>query len=628
MSKKVSIDVNPLFDAPEDERLRCLAHDQGAPLLGQWMKSRKAEINSILAMFDEQGRCLNPISATAFSDLYKWTMMPVIRKLDPEGKVRVTFGVDLRDEAMRAAIKAKPLLRQRIHEALQGLELRPFSPDVFSSILQEGRATILSAADIAMFSKGFLVDKGGVKPYGVNYVQTADDVSAGRITISFYENPDAEYKAGEKGVFFIEATGPWHRITWLETSMMQCVYEAKLRFDLEEKGISYKKWLYGALLRCAKSVIYTRLVQGSSAILPALFTGRRTGGLLFLLLQNFFFADHFNQSGPLYNGGKKGSFGSTNAIGTSSCDSWFILKSLGLPCLNPVGTHAHELSMVISVLFPQLDQNPQHLPLTQVIGHYLYYELVAKKTGGAMTMLPDTLGSRAFLKAATYLQVEGEPFLKKIKNARQDSGDLKDFLDNMTDFGFTGTKMASEIDDTSTLLEAAKLGYDSFGAGGFFGDAEKVWGSKKASSNSMAVKAVRVQYKSKDSVHTIPYMKAMEDGTVIGYPVKIGDPSSRKKPELAEGKLSLDKNLDSATIEAIKRYAGLVRVSASQGAVDELKSIEEIFSIETGSIKTGGRRKSLGIKKTVGRKTMGRKTVGRKTVGRKTVGRKTMDRRL
>ena len=205
MSKKRggAININPLFNAPEDERLRCLAHDQGTALLGAWLESRKTEIGNILAMFDEQGRSLNPISATTFSDLYKWTMMPVIRKLDPEGHVRVTFGVDLRDEAMRVAIKAKPLLRQRIHEALQGLESRPFSPDVFSSILQEGRATILSAADIAMFSKGFLVDKGGVKPYGVNYVQTADDVAAGRITISFYENPEAEYKAGERVCFLL-----------------------------------------------------------------------------------------------------------------------------------------------------------------------------------------------------------------------------------------------------------------------------------------------------------------------------------------------------------------------------------------------------------------------------------------
>jgi len=593
MSVKVSINVNPLFDAPEDERLRCLAHDQGTALLGAWLESRNAEIGNILAMFDDQGRSFKPISATTFSDLYKWTMMPVIRKLDPEGKVRVTFGVDLRDEAMRAAIKAKPLLRKRIHEALQGLELRPFSPDVFSSILQEGRATILSAGDIAFFSKGFLVDKGGVKPYGENYKQTAEDVAAGRVTISFYENPEAEYKAGEKGVFFIEATGPWHRITWLETSMMQCVYQAKLLFDLEEKGVSYGKWLYGALLRCAKSVAYTRLVQGSSAIQPALFTGRRTGGLLFLLLQNFFFADHFNQSGPLFNGGFKGAYGLTNAIGTSSCDSWYILRSLGLPCLNPVGTHAHELSMVCSVLFPQLDQNSQHLPLTQVIGHYLYYELVAKKTGGAMAMLPDTLGSRAFLKAATYLTLGGKPFLSLIKNARQDSGDLKDFLDNMMDFGFQGTKMASEIDDTSTLLEASRLGYNSFGAGGFFGDSEKVWGSKKASSNSMAVKAVRVQYPMSAPVSGIPYMKNLDDGTVIGYPVKIGDPTSRKKPELAEGKLSLDKNLDLATIEAIKGYAGLVRVSASKGEVEGSKSIEEVFSLNLGSIKKGGRRMSV-----------------------------------
>jgi len=422
-----------------------------------------------------------------------------------------------------------------------------------------------------------------VKPYNTRYDQTQDDIDNKRVTISFYENPKAFYKSGEQGVHFIEATGPWHRITWLETSVMQCVYEAKLRYDLQKKRKTYSEWLYGSLLRCAKSIVYTRLVQKNvSDIKPALFTGRRTGGLLFLVLQNLLFADHFKQMGPLFNGAVEGlSYTdpeATESLGTSSCDSWYILKNLGLPCLNPSGTHAHELSMVTSVLYPQLDQNDQHLPLTQIIGHYLYSELTQKKTTGPMPMLPDTLGTRAFMKAATYVTLpDGQSFLSLINSARQDSGKLKDFKTNMATFGYSGSMMASEIDDTSTLLEAAEMGYATFGAGGFFGDSEKVWGDKKASSNSMAVKAVRVMYKS-EPINGIPYIQNLGNNMVVGYPIKIGDPADAFDPKLAEGKLSLDKNLDPSLLEPIKRYAETVRVEATTTPLVGTKPLSEIFT--------------------------------------------------
>ena len=36
----------------------------------------------VLKLFDPKGIPYTPPSATTFSDLYKWTMMPVIRKLE------------------------------------------------------------------------------------------------------------------------------------------------------------------------------------------------------------------------------------------------------------------------------------------------------------------------------------------------------------------------------------------------------------------------------------------------------------------------------------------------------------------------------------------------------------------
>jgi nicotinic acid phosphoribosyltransferase len=585
----------------DDKALRLLSGKQGQEYLDRWLSTRQHEIEKIMSMFTEDGKPKQPPTATTFSDLYKWTMMPVVRKLEQvKGKIIVTFGIDLRDEAMKAALLADKQLRDNVVEALNSLRDRPFNKDIFTAV-NTFKKGILSQSDIdASCDSGNLVDGEPTVYFEVNSTEelqqrpefiaskSGDDV----VRVLFYKN---------KGVHFIEATGPWHRVTWLETSLMQCVYEAKLRYDLAKKGKTYKQWLYGALLRCAKSIAYTKNVKrllakdGSDDVIKgALFTGRRTGGLLFLLLQNMMFAEY------LYD-----------ALGTSSVDCWYILNNMGYHCLSPSGTHAHEMSMVTSALFPELDQNPLHLPITQVLGHYLYYKLAWSKTGGPMPMLPDTLGTPAFLKTASYIHVDGAPFLEKITFARQDSGELEDFLENLGDYGKRALPvMASEIDTTITLLEAAKLGYKTFGAGGFFGDSEKVWGDKKTPSNSMAVKAVRVMYAGQTD-GSIPYIK--QDGTnVIGYPVKIGDPSDRTRPQLAQGKLSLDKNLDERTYDAVKAYAENVRVSAAPGTprLAETKPLSEILAsvgLSEASFQ-GGRRKT----KRVRRHKKAKKTRGRR----------------
>jgi hypothetical protein len=584
-----------------DANLRRQAQIDGKNLFEDWFQNKRKEIDTIFAQFNEDGTPIAPLTATTFSDLYKWTMMPVIRKLEvAKGPITVTFGIDLRDKEMRTAMKKDPELVTQIQAALKTLETRPFDRTVFEQV-NTFRNGIIDAPTIDAICGSdpakprMLVDEGGVKEYVVaggaahyNTVYKRTDADADKVTVSFYYRPDRTIEGDEPGVHFIEATGPWHKVTWLETSMMQCVYEAKLRYDLQKKGKQYKQWLYGALLRCAKSVAYTRLVQQkvSPPILPALFTGRRTGGFEFILLQNLFFADHFKQYNPGSPAERIG-----YALGTSSVDSYVMLKSLSLPCLNPSGTNAHELRMVTSVLYPELDQNPDKLPLTQVLVDYLYMKNVHDKTKGPMPMLPDTLGTRAFLKAATYVTLDDAPFLNKITSARQDSGSLKDFIDNMKDFGYIGSKMASEIDTTETLLQASTMGYDTFGAGGFFGDSEKVWSiDPKAPSNSMAVKAMRVSYLGVAPTD-IPYI-TLANGVVTGYPVKIGDPSDRNDPSFTKGKLSVDRNLESAQIEQIKMHASNVRVAAGSSGGWKPESTMEMNKLleMAGMSARGGRR--------------------------------------
>jgi hypothetical protein len=162
--------------------------------------------------------------------------------------------------------------------------------------------------------------------------------------------------------------------------------------------------------------------------------------------------------------------------------------------------------MVFMCLFPELDANEERIPFSQALSHYMYYRLVHQGCAGPMPMLPDTLGTGAFLKAAEAFHVtpmrDGEvqhctkkvPFLSLINSARQDSGRLDKFKSTLDKYPvFKGSMMASEIDTKEDLIEAGSQGFATFGAGGFMGDSEKVWNvSDDKFSASMAVKAVRV----------------------------------------------------------------------------------------------------------------------------------------
>jgi hypothetical protein len=197
-----------------------------------------------------------------------------------------------------------------------------------------------------------------------------------------------------------------------------------------------------------------------------------------------------------------------------------------------------------------------------------------------MVMLPDTLSTRAFMKAAKYIkQEDGKPYINLINSAYHDSGKLEDFKSIMTEFGYNGIMISSKIDDTATLLAAAELGYNSFGADSFFGDSEKVWGNKNALNNSMVVNAIRVKYDNTGGapIAGIPYIREVGNGIVIGYPIN-----------MCKGNLSLDKNLKEDVLDSIKKYAETVNVHAKDvPIVIGTKSITEIFTLEKGMIRNG-----------------------------------------
>jgi hypothetical protein len=231
------------------------------------------------------------------------------------------------------------------------------------------------------------------------------------------------------------------------------------------------------------------------------------------------------------------------------------------------------MSMVLSSLFPELDKT---IVGSQILGHYLYYLFVNNKE--EIPMLPDTLGTDAFMLAANYIKVGHEPFITKINKARQDSGTTEDFKKKMAIWNFEHPVMASEIEDTDTLETANKQRYDTFGAGGFFGDSEKVWNvsvDNKVSnvpvnnplfSASMAVKAIRVLVS-----NTVKKIKEINR-----YPVKLGDGTGK---ETAYTRLSIT-DYNTIIEEKIKLKEKGIEATKALEALKALKKNGEEFTID------------------------------------------------
>ena len=353
-----------------------------------------------------------------------------------------------------------------------------------------------------------------------------DDVRDGEVVLSVFYTED--------GKLHIEATGPWNKSTFLETSMMQAVYQVLLEHHLRKRGVSFGHWLYEALFREHLSCAFA--MEACPKMKGALFAGRRTGHHILTLFQTWYASRYY-----------------PNCIGTSSFDAWYTLsKVLGMPnIVPPVGTHAHELSMVFMCLYPELDQNSEGIQFSQILAHYMFYCLVHQGFTGPMPMLPDTLGTPAFMKAAENTLVtpmldgvpqthHQQPFLSLLNSARQDSGSIEGFKKILGAYPeYKGSIMASEISNCADLEKARHNGYTSFGAGGFMGDSEIVWPVTEDNfSVSMAVKPVRVHVNGKRT---------------IVQPVKLGD---------GEGKATCDTTLPKEEQETILRNANTIKQAA------------------------------------------------------------------
>lgn len=458
-------------------------------------------------------------SGALFNDYYKFSMLPVIRALerDAGGDVHVVFALNVRSSADRAALdddarRGGPLLA-RVARALHALRARVFARDD-PALLEDGAGCDARALDALCGEAGEparpLVDAVCVRAPDDDALQPSPSTSArpgrgradGRVVLCAYVRG---------GRLHVEAGGPWHRVTMVETPLMQAVYAALLDQRRVARGEPRARWLARALCRCARAVD----AVNSSGLRAALFAGRRCAGLDWLVLQNAYCAAHLRRP-----------------LGTSSVSASAWLRARALPSLQPAGTHAHELSLVLAALQPGLDELAGGCVATQCLGHALYLAL-GRPRGDArppdrhalMPLLSDTLRTRAFLETARAVHLpaaegggarayhaahRGVSVLGACGGARHDSGDPRAFRDRVlaavaadaassdraaeagaakrvppasaAEGGAPAAAaarpfvlLASDVGSMADLEAVRAAGFDALGAGGFFGESEGAW---------------------------------------------------------------------------------------------------------------------------------------------------------
>jgi hypothetical protein len=271
--------------------------------------------------------------------------------------------------------------------------------------------------------------------------------------ISFYIGPDCYGNVGP----ILEICGRQEYTSWLETSVLQVLFEIIRREDNQARNISEVEALFESLYRTHLSMIAT---DGKQASLETVIymAGRRTQGPLFLLLANLYL-DHL----------------SVKFKGTSSVWAWNILTNvLGIPLKKfvPMGTHAHELSMLLGGMgFGKYGQ---------IVGHLGYFLTHIYGTEIPFLALPDTFGTKCFLEVGRRIYIKlpnGQivPFLSLIKGFRQDSGSISEFVELVRSVIPDAKVLASEIGSLADLEEAVSAGCFALGKGGVCGDSEKAF---------------------------------------------------------------------------------------------------------------------------------------------------------
>ena len=388
----------------------------------------------------------NLLDSTMANDYYKWTMALNFKEIaQRHGPQMVKFLVDFRTPRVSQMVMKSPELQQKIRNALSSLASRPHDPATLTSIPNpKVRGFFESTVLPDTLANPLIHDRS------VDLSKMSPD---SKPVIAFYIGPDCYGNVG----LIIEICGRHEYASWLETSVLQVLFEIIRREDNQARGISEVDALFESLYRTHLSMIATDGKQSSLETVIYM-AGRRTQGPLFLLLANLYL-DHL----------------SVKYKGTSSVWAWNILTNvLEIPLKKffPMGTHAHELSMLLAGMgFGKYGQ---------IVGHLGYFLTHIYGTEIPFLALPDTFGTKCFLEVGKRIFVKlpnGQivPFLSLIKGFRQDSGSISEFVELVRSVIPDAKVLASEIGSLADLEEAVRAGCFALGKGGFCGDSEKAF---------------------------------------------------------------------------------------------------------------------------------------------------------
>jgi nicotinic acid phosphoribosyltransferase len=459
----------------------------------------------------------NLMDSTMANDFYKWTMALTFNEIrQKHGPQMVKFLVDFRTKRVSEMVMKSPELQQKIRNALSSLASRPHDPATLASIPNPKvrgffESTVLPETLADPLIRDRTVDLSQMSPES-------------KPVISFYIGPDCYGNVGP----IIEICGLHEYASWLETSVLQVLFEIIRREDNHARGISEVDALFESLYRTHLSMIAT---DGKPASLETVIymAGRRTQGPLFLLLANLYL-DQL----------------SVKFKGTSSVWAWNILANvLKIPLKKfvPMGTHAHELSMLLGGM--------RFGKYGQIVGHYLYWLTHISGTKIPFLALPDTFGTKCFLDVAKRIYVKlpnGDvvPFLNLIDGFRQDSGSISEFVKLVRSVLPKAKVLASEIGSPTEQEEAVSAGCYALGIGGFCGDSEKAF-----------EKALREVFPS------LPFISSIEFACKIGQVGdncnvgKYGDSAGKRKGNnLGCTPQEYERRLDNAVIPTIMDSLG------------------------------------------------------------------------
>ncbi len=235
----------------------------------------------------------------------------------------------------------------------------------------------------------------------------------------------------QDGQVVLLAQGPWFKVTFAETSILQCMAQFMTERMVEAGDQDGVGWCRHALMTFAVSAhCVQERVHDTRKGLVTLFAGRRAPHPELHALQHMYLA----QLWPRF--------------ATSSLFAARVLAGVQL-----AGTWAHEGPMAFMALEPQLDAR---LPVSSVLWTLLFWASTSN-----CTVLSDGFGS------ATYKHMLADlGLLADVTMARQDSGALSRYAAIWPDT----RRMASEIENYADIAEAMRCGFEHFGAGGFFGE--------------------------------------------------------------------------------------------------------------------------------------------------------------